>query len=74
MLNADKYKSFLQYDRIKKEWFHKDKETEWEPISLELHETYNSTEETEINHPGLIDGYIESENKHMEEKVLIKIA
>ena len=73
MLNSEKYREFLNYDQKTKIWAHKETDQEWEAISLELHENYNDTVETEINHPGLVAGYIEDENKYLEEKVQIMV-
>ena len=53
-LNYENYRNFLHYDRITDKWTHKISTNDWEPKFLELHESSNSTVETEINHPGLI--------------------
>ena len=65
MLDNENYREYLEYNRLTNEWTHKETEEKWEPKTLELHENYNDTVEIELNHPGLIKGYIEDEDKYM---------
>lgn len=44
----------LDYNETTKQWVHKEVYADWEPKQLELHDSYNTTYEIEINEKHLL--------------------